>query len=156
MEKLTLSELIAWIESRDTTSAVCFEPTVYTRMTAQGAVINKAVKEIWDRIALVNKCSRATAAMIYSSSWGAHQVMGFNVYADDFPMPIGEYLVSQSAQQGRFLAFIKRNGLQDFTPEMLSKSHEKRLKFAMAYNGSIAYEGPMLIALAHFGLPITN
>lgn len=153
MENLTLSELIRRIESRDTTSAVRFEPSTYNKFAVVNPNISKAAKEIWDRIALVNKCSRATAAMIYSSSWGAHQIMGFNLYADDFPMPVGEYLVSQSAQEGRFLAFVKRNGLQDFTPEILAKSHEMRLKFAMKYNGSIAYEQPMLAALAHFGIP---
>ena len=150
MESLTLSELIAWIESRDTTSAVRFEPATYAKF--ENATPNKVVSEILARIKTANKCSDATARMIYSTSWGAHQLMGFNIYSDDFPMPIGEYLVSQSAQQGRFLAFIKRAGLQDFTPGNLAKSHELRLKFAMRYNGSIDYEKVILTALDHFGL----
>lgn len=156
MEKLTLSELIRWIESRDTTGAIRFEPLTYNKFAVVDAVHSKVIGDILNRIISANKCSRSTAAMIYSSSWGAHQMMGFNVYADEFPMPVGEFLVSQSAQEGRFLSFIKRNGLQDFTPEILAKNHDMRLKFAIKYNGSIAYEKAMLSALAHFGLPLAG
>jgi hypothetical protein len=154
MENISLSELIAWIESRDTTAAIRFEPATYAKF--DNAAPNKVVMDILARIKSANRCSDATARMIYSTSFGAHQLMGFNIYADDFPMPIGEYLVSQSAQQARFLAFLKRAGLQDFTPDNLAKNHDSRLKFAIKYNGSIVYEQAILQALHHFGLPLSG
>ncbi len=155
MEPVTLFELIAWVESRSTFGAIRFEPAVYDRFAA--GKINKAGLEILARIVAVNKCSQGTAKMIYSTSWGAVQIMGFNLYADPkFDMPIAEYLDGQGPQTRAFRSFLVSAGLQDFTPAILAKSKEARLKFSTKYNGSIAYDLALRNALNHFGLEITE
>lgn len=156
MEQLTIAELIGWIESRNNSGAVRFEPATYNKFAGDIAQLNKAVREILARIQIVNKCSVHTAAMIYSTSWGAYQMMGFNVYAQDGAVPISEYLALPRVQGEDFLAFLKRNGLQDFTPVKLAKDQALRYKFSTKYNGSIAYDEAMRAALEHFGLAVAQ
>lgn len=154
MEQLTIAELISWIESRNNIGAMRFEPATYNKFAGDIAKLNKTVREILARIQIVNRCSVHTAAMIYSTSWGAFQMMGFNVYAQDGAVPISEYLASPRVQSADFLAFLKRVGLQDFTPGKLAKDQSARYKFSTKYNGSIAYDEPMRAALEHFGLAV--
>lgn len=152
MEKLSLSEVVAWIESRGALSAIRFEPTVYNKFTT-GAELPKEASAILRRIQAANKCSIHTAAMIYSTSWGKFQLMGFNVYADaDFSMPIGEFLASQTAQGSRLVSFLKRNGLADYTPQQLAVDQSARSHFAMKYNGAIGYANNIVAALKYFGM----
>lgn len=154
MEQLTIAELVAWIESRGNAGAVRFEPGTYNKFAGDVMKAPKAALEILLRIQLVNKCSLHTAAMIYSTSWGMYQSMGFNIYADPSDTPISEYLSSPRLQAAQFVAFLKRNGLQDFTPGNLAEDQKRRYKFSMKYNGSIAYEQSMIVALRHFGLSV--
>lgn len=156
MEQLTMAEVVAWIESRNNAGAMRFEPATYNKFAGDVAKLNKAVRDILARIQIVNRCSVHTAAMIYSTSWGAFQMMGFNVYADDGAVPISEYLASPRIQAADFVAFLKRSGLQDFTPGKLAKDQSARYKFSTKYNGSIAYDTALCAALAHFGLTVTT
>lgn len=154
MEQLTIAELISWIESRNNSGAMRFEPATYNKFAGDIAKLNKVVRDILARIQIVNRCSVHTAAMIYSTSWGAFQMMGFNIYAEDGAVPVSEYLASPRIQGTDFVAFLKRNGLQDFTPGKLAKDQSARFKFSTKYNGSIAYDEPMRAALEHFGLTV--
>lgn len=155
MEQLTIGELVAWIESRGDAAAIRFEPTVYNKFAGNISLLPKAVQVILQRIQIVNRCNVHTAAMIYSSSWGAYQSMGFNVYADECETTISDYLGSPRLQAAQFNAFLKRSGLADFTPGKLAADQAARYKFSIKYNGSIAYETGMINALTHFGLAIS-
>lgn len=152
MENLSLADIVSFIESRGRLSAIRFEPTVYNKFVDPKNV-PKAAALIVARIVKANNCSNSTAAMIYSSSFGKYQVMGFNIYADDdFTMPVGEFLGCQSAQDARFTAFLKRNGLGNYTGTQLAHDQAARLNFAIKYNGSIAYVNNIIAALKYFGV----
>lgn len=155
METLSLADLVAFIESRGSNSAIRFEPDTYNKFTDPKCVVPKEATTILARIQTANKCSVHTAAMIYSSSWGKFQLMGFSVYADaDFSMPVGEFLACQSVQLARFGSFLKRNGLFNYTPAMLAADQQARSHFAIAYNGSIAYVNAIVAALKYFGISV--
>lgn len=152
METLSLADLIARIESRGSNVAIRFEPLTYNKFS-NPANVPKAAAVIVDRIRAANCCSMATAAMIYSSSWGKFQLMGFNIYADaDLSRPIGEFLASPSVQLDAFGAFLKRNGLSNYNPTTLAQDQIARQKFAITYNGSIAYVDQIVAALKYFGI----
>lgn len=152
MENLSLADLVAYIESRGSNSAIRFEPDTYNKFTTS-ANVSKAARVILARIQTVNKCSVHTAAMIYSSSWGKFQLMGFNVYAEpDAVLPVGEFLACQSVQVASFVGFLKRNGLADYTPESLARDQAVRLHFAITYNGAIGYADLIVGALKYFGM----
>lgn len=154
METLSLADLVAYIESRGSNSAIRFEPDTYNKFT-NGAPIPKEASVILARIRTANNCSIHTAAMIYSSSWGKFQLMGFNVYADvDYSRPVGEFLCCQTDQNARFAAFLKRNGLFNYNPAMLAQDQAQRSHFAMAYNGSIDYANAIIGALKYFGISV--
>lgn len=151
MEPLTINELIRHVESRNRPSAMRFEPAVYQRITT--GPLTQAEMSILGRIKEQNRCSDGTARMIYSTSWGLYQIMGFNLYTTDgISGPITEYSAASSVQDATFLQFLKRNGLQDFTPGKLAEDAALRLKFSMKYNGAIAYADALVAALAHFGI----
>src|SRR5574337_403618 len=71
---ISLAEVIARVESNDDSRALRFEPGVFSNSLA-------ARHEILERIMLANACNRNTARMIYATSWGRFQIMGFNLYA---------------------------------------------------------------------------
>jgi hypothetical protein len=153
-EQLTIGELISWIESRNDSGAIRFEPGTYNKFAGDISKAPKAARDILERIRIINACSLHTAAMIYSTSWGMFQSMGFNIYANPSTTTISEYLSSPRLQAEQFVAFLKRTGLQDFTPTMLAKDQASRFKFSMKYNGSIVYDSPMCAALRHFGISV--
>jgi hypothetical protein len=153
----TIADLVAWIETKNERGAIRFEPGTYNKFWGDALKANKVAQAILARIREVNACSIHTAAMIYSTSWGAYQLMGFNLYADaQGAMPVSEYLVSPTAQAASLAAFLARVGLSNVTPEQLARGQALRLKFAMRYNGAIAYEQAMIEALKHFGFSVSN
>jgi len=156
MDMPTMPELISFIETKNNRAAVRFEPATYNKFGDVGALKNAEAQKIIARIQIINRCSVHTAAMIYSSSWGAHQLMGFNIYADqEFDIPVGEFLACDTIQLKAFMSFLNRNALQNYTAAGLAANHPQRLKFSIRYNGSIAYEQPMIAALKHFGVAIS-
>jgi hypothetical protein len=161
MEKMmkypSIADVVAWVETKNNRSAVRFEPTTYNKFGSDAARTNKIAQAILARIQIINVCSVHTAAMIYSSSWGAYQLMGFNVYAGpSFDMPVAEYLACETVQRASFVEFLTRCSIGNVTPEQLAASQSLRLKFAMKYNGSIAYETPLCAALEHFGFSVAK
>ena len=68
-----LLEAIAHIESNEWQYAIRFEPATYIRKMAFDKIIIQDIIKY-------NKCSKETAFSIYSTSYGAWQLMGFNIY----------------------------------------------------------------------------
>ncbi len=145
MNGLTLFELISQVESNDNHYAIRFEPTTYDRQAY-------FTVEVTHNIIAANVCSHETARMISSTSWGAIQIMGFNLYSGVAPAKasIGMFLEFPSLQEVEFERYIKNRDL-NFTPQNLL-SEEHRLYFALKYNGAKAYADRILAALKHFGI----
>lgn len=95
--------------------------------------------------------------MIYSASYGAVQMMGFNLYGlCGYTKTVTEFLASQADQELILHKFLAANHLSDYSPEFLAVNKAERLVFAKTYNGSIDYNAPMELALKHFGFSITE
>lgn len=145
----TLFEIIAAVESNGYIGAIRFEPAVYQRSL-----------DSWDGdLDIVrnanNACSKSTARMVYSSSFGAIQVMGFNLYVGcGYRSPVAEFLKNIDDQQMVFAKFLTNHNMAHFTPEMLAGNRAAREVFAKKYNGSVDYVKPLIIALHNAGFRI--
>jgi len=122
-----LAAVVAQVESGGDLHAIRFEPAVYQR-TSHGPLATLI------NIKTMNRCSDGTAAMIYSTSWGRFQVMGFNLYG-----PLGlmrgvvDYLNDADLQAQSFQRFCEFNRCQ-LAPADLD--NVGRLSaFAALYNG---------------------
>ncbi len=120
---------LAKIESADRIDALRFEPLVYAKRDSHPS-------HVIDAIVKANRCSRHTAAVIYSTSFGCWQLMGFNLYASwNAPhVSVGFFLSSRENQRNAIRRFLERNGLDRYTQEqLLTKEHSEA--FAKKYNG---------------------
>lgn len=124
---VTLGDVIRRVESNNDPYALRFEVTVYDRMLRK--VPRHPVLFV---IQETNKCSSNTAGMIAATSWGAWQLMGFNVYGTGrYTRPIAQFLGSVAEQNlaaGYFLDAIGYSADQDF-------ARIDVINFARLYNG---------------------
>lgn len=141
---VTLGDVIKRVESDNNPYALRFEVTVYDRMLRK--VPRHPVLFV---IKDANKCSDRTAGMIAATSWGAWQLMGFNVYGSGkYTRSIGEFLGSVAEQNlaaGYFLDGIGYSASQDFAKIDV-------VNFARLYNGPgniSAYSDKLLRAAYH-------
>lgn len=126
----TLESIISDIESAGNRFAMRFEPHVFAR-TGEGkyGVMVSLAKER-------NKCSFDTARVIVSMSYGAYQIMGFNLYDPhviDYPKSVGAFLSDDMVQAGTFRAFCQRRNIYFPVKDLYDES--VRLRFAEVYNG---------------------
>lgn len=91
--------------------------------------------------------------MIYSTSWGAAQMMGFNLYGSlEYKRPVWEFGDDQIAQVAMFELFCKQKGIE-FTADALATNPADRSLFARKYNGDTeAYSAMLKMSLHHYGL----
>lgn len=154
--QVSLFDLIAWVETKANHKAIRFEPATYARVAA---LRSAPVKIIIANIQNACKCSWGTALMIYSTSWGAAQIMGFNLYGPDvnYLASVVDFCDSEVAQK---FAFVKMNlqtpHLKGVTSQNLADSGASRLAFALAYNGSANYADALVEALKHFGFSVST
>jgi len=95
----TLANLIAYVESNNNQFSMRFEEKYFQR---------KLDVAILHKIKMFNICSFSTAKMIASTSWGAYQIMGINLYSVcGFSDEIGKYLCDVSLQYESFVNFIR-------------------------------------------------
>ena len=150
----TLFDVIARIESSNWQAALRFEPTIYAKFS-NVAYSQVHVDQI-NAIAKINRCSRQTAEVIFSTSWGATQIMGFNLYGVcDWKAPFISFLNDETAQRVCFNAFCANQKLL-FSPQQLADDWTKRELFAKRYNGSINYLGPLCDALRATGFKVVS
>jgi hypothetical protein len=153
---VSLSQVIAWIESRENPHALRFEPAVYFSLT--NGAMTPAHAAIVHRIMQIHNCSIATAQCIYSTSYGLYQLMGFNLYADDSvnstDLDVVSFCSNTDEQTRIFNAFVSREAIA-WTPADLASSSVKRLTFGRTYNGdALAYATEIAASLKHFGLQV--
>lgn len=145
---IDLATLIAHVESNDNQHAVRYEPHVHKRVLA-----GKWIDAV-EQARRANACSRATAQVIVSCSWGAWQVMGFNLYGSlGTKIPIGEFLGYRGAQRLTFEEYCANNGLPH-SADVAKEDAAWLRRFAVAYNGPGApdeYVRRMRAVLAQLG-----
>lgn len=146
----TLFDVISWVETKSNSIATRFEPAIYTTLTTGAMTIEH--KRIVSNIAAIHNCSTGTAQQIYSTSYGAVQIMGFNLYGMlNCPNTFFELLTNVGLQEKFFDDFCFKNMLTQ-TPTDLAANNASRLIFAMKYNGGPAYAECISQALEHFGM----
>lgn len=142
---VTLANVIGWIESRNNPFAMRFEPRVFSRTQKE--------LDILLRIVNANGCTHDTAEVIYSTSWGEYQLMGFNLYSSplNFQHSIGDYLTESDFQLQTFNQFVAYKNLAMETPQTLLDT-TNALRFARLYNGGSQYAQEIAASLQHFGV----
>jgi hypothetical protein len=166
---VSIGTLIAWIESRNNPYAMRFEPTVHSNIHAK-----LFTDPIVSNIRAIHACTYETAAIIYSTSFGAYQEMGENLYDKgciNYPYTVAEFLANKTiagnskrfpivtsgfsssdmlSQDYAFAVHCVKRGISYSTQDMFIPS--KRDNFALHYNGSVAYSQNIVEALAHFNV----
>lgn len=156
-QNVQLSDIIGWIESRGNPHAMRFEPGVFSRLTTGPMTPNHAA--IVNRIVSIHGCSIPTAQVIYSTSFGLYQLMGFNLFADESAnstdLDVISFCTSSDEQTRIFNAFVSRETI-DCTPDHLASSACMRTEFATVYNGNaIAYAAQIVASLQYFGYTVS-
>lgn len=144
-----LSSLIGWIESRNDPFALRFEPSVFSG----SRFVDNALLQI---IQQCNNCDENTARVIASTSWGAFQVMGFNLYNSPFNYrgKIAAFACDTNKQLQIFNDYIDAKNIA-YTVSDLAASSLKREHFGLLYNGSASYAGNIVASLNHYGVNVT-
>ncbi len=147
---MELFDLIAWIETKNNPEGIRFEPATYLRLTT--GVMTPMHTVICQKIMDIHQCSLHTAQIIFCSSFGAIQLMGFNLYGTcHYDRSIVHFMTNVDDQQNVFNSFLRAIKLDHYSITDLQSNNSARLDFSMKYNGSIAYREPMMDALRHFG-----
>lgn len=152
---ITVDQVIAYVESKGDSFAYRFEPLTYaSTLNTQGKT---AMQQILAQIVKVHNCSYQSARVIYSSSFGKYQIMGFNLYGQlNVQKSFGEFMADDSAQYIAFNSFLIRKNLSNIYISDLAGSKVTRIKFGNIYNGNgndyaLAIEN----ALQHFGVKVS-
>lgn len=125
---MDLATIIGTIESDMDRRAMRFEPVVY------GRNIHPDANEIAVKIHQINRCSLATASVIYSTSWGIFQFMGFTIYGLGYDKHIIDFIDSPEDQGKLFDQYLSKNSIA-FSIDELKNDLGKRQLFALHYNG---------------------
>lgn len=142
----TLCSLIKSIESGGDMGAIRFERKVFNRITDKGTT------PVLMAIQKANKCSSDTARLIYSTSWGGYQVMGFNLYDRiNIGVSIASYLKDYCLQDETFYQFIQMKNII-YSIDELKNDQVKRDHFALTYNGSTDYSIKIISHIKALGL----
>jgi hypothetical protein len=147
---VSLFDVIAYVETKNCPPLMRFEPATYAR------VASGAWTPLLDKIAQFNQCSQSTARMIYSTSWGAAQLMGFNLYDLGYEQPVVDFAADPIAQAAMFDKFVWTKGISSDVHTLATVPAARRF-FARVYNGDTdAYEPLIVQALEHFGIEVTK
>lgn len=150
-----LHDLISHVETKRNFKAIRFEPATYQKLLIAR---NDREKLIIDTISRMNGCSWGTALMIFSTSFGATQIMGFNLYAPNcgYKLDVIEYLLNETDQKEMFNRFVDSVYLSGTTPQMLADSLETRKSFGRIYNGAAAYADCIAASLKFFNFNVKD
>ncbi len=120
---LTLADLIAQAESSNNKFAIRYEPTHKPSLT------------FVSRMMAFAKCSRDTAIVLCSSSWGLYQIMGDELMALGLPFSPIYYCNDTALQYSYFNEVLNEKGLAAYTLDNIINNEDDRLHFAIKYNG---------------------
>lgn len=153
---LSLFDIIAWVESKNNPHAMRFEPGVYSNVLEVIPGDLSVRGTIMKTIKTANKCSDGTARMIHCTSFGATQIMGFNLYNGLYTGDVASFMGDPVAQAVAFDSFCAAKQIKcsvaDIAGYPLLRAH-----FAKLYNGDAdAYSAQIVYALQHFGIAVTQ
>jgi hypothetical protein len=148
-------DIISYVETKHNSRAVRFEPATYEKLSVGRTDSQKAIIAT---IQARNKCSWGTALMIYSTSFGSTQLMGFNMYGPEVNVQtdIIGYCDDEIVQVDSFYRFLKQVKLDDITVAQLAASSVARMRFAVTYNGSPAYAAEIIDALKSYHFSVVE
>lgn len=143
----TLARVISQIESSNNPRALRFEPAVYSGLKA-----NHLITDAENSIMSIHDCTRETAEIIYSTSFGLYQIMGFNLWGElDYTQTLFNYVADENAQYDMFCEFLQRKQIAfDLSDLLKNKSNLDR--FAILYNGSLSYADAIISTARMMGL----
>ena len=130
MADLKLAQIIAAVESDNNPHAMRFEVATFQRAMDRPEIVLRVAEQN-------HRCSHDTARIIYATSWGLYQIMGFNLYDPagyEFTGDIVSYLLDEEEQLLSLQAFLERKDI-DFTVQEIIDDPVRRSKFITAYNG---------------------
>ena len=142
-----LGAIITHVESSGFSGALRFEPAVYATIKGLtgGPSDPTPGTDLVKTIAKFNLCTIETGEVLYSTSFGLYQIMGYNLYRLGLHRPLSEYLAGPNArilQDAMFAKFLADRNINFTWAEMLA-DQEKLNVFAERYNGSLAYGNRM-------------
>jgi hypothetical protein len=145
--------VIAHIESGNNPNAIRFEPLVFASLTT-GPML-PAHAQIVSTIQSIHVCNVKTAQVIYSTSFGLFQVMGFNLYGPGGTKESVFKFCTDVIEQVRVFDALCSTWNILFTAAELAASQDARTKFALRYNGAQAYADRIADALKSLNVPVT-
>lgn len=127
-----LAAVVRQVETGDNPRRRRFEPGVYAW---EMDIYNR--EGIVKNIAAINLCSLATAHVMFSESYGAYQMMGFNLWG--WPTPLIKvdelaFRTDRDLQDRAFLDFITEHRINYQLEEMLG-DNSKLAHFVTVWNG---------------------
>ncbi len=129
-----LAKVIASIESSNNPRALRFEPAVFRDITSR-ALIDPIENEIMS----LHECDHDTASVIYSTSFGLFQIMGFNIWGDlDYNKTFFDFVSDETAQYNMFEKFLTENQIAFDLSDLLNNK-DNLDRFSTVYNGSVSY-----------------
>lgn len=142
---ITLAEVVASVESGGDSWACRREPTVYAKYLLTDDQTQNAIGAKIRQFEEIHNCSPDTARDFLSMSWGAYQMMGFN---------LSEHVLKFVADPARQLVVFEERAVIQFgaTPDQLPDASwlltdpAAALAFATRYNGDGAAYLPRLRA----------
>lgn len=151
MNEISVAQIIAHVETGNNPHELRFEPATYSALPMNPP---PAKAQILVNIAHLHHCSSGTARMIYSTSWGKYQMMGFNLYGMlGYQGNIFQYAEDDAAQDQTFERFVTLNKIVCTVDDF--KDPAKRAHFAQVYNGNPdAYSAMILIAMHALGVAV--
>lgn len=142
-----LARIIAQVESSQFPFAIRYEPGIKSFQPELLRLIYKG-----NRLADADKFGySATARVIYATSYGKFQVMGYELYQLGFTGAVGEYLGNEEEQERMFSMFLNAKRINSAW-ESLKANQPALTQFALKYNGSDQYANRMLGAAKALGL----
>jgi hypothetical protein len=151
-----LFAVIAAVETKGNCRALRFEPATYEKI--QSGPRSDSQQAIIATIQARHVCSWHTALMIYSTSFGEVQLMGFNLFAKpvNYQGTFWDYCASEGDQKGSFLVLLASMNLLSITPQELADVPSLRVHFGTVYNGDgLAYAQQIGYALQALGFHVT-
>lgn len=143
--QVTTGAIISRIESRSKYSAIRFERRVFNAITNSGG------NSTTEKIRVVHSCSQDTAKCLYSCSFGAYQLMGFNIWGIlEYSGKYADLVANHQVQDNLFQAFLINKGIAYSPQDLLDPV--KRLAFALRYNGSKTYADLIKNSLDYYGV----
>lgn len=152
---ITVDQVIAYVESKGDSFAYRFEPLTFA--STQNTNGKTAMQQILAKIVKVHNCSYQSARVIYSSSYGRYQIMGFNLYGQlNVQKGFGEFMADNSLQDLAFNTFLTQKNLAAISTDNFANDKSARIKFGNIYNGNgNDYAAAIVGALQHFGVKVS-